>query len=62
MAGVVHDVLGGIDTVAGMVAAFADEERCRRLLEAMVWPHGRLCPACGCRDSIALAGRDLGPG
>jgi hypothetical protein len=43
-----------------MVAAFGDEERCRRLLEAMIWPRGRLCPRCGCRDSIALAGRDVG--
>lgn len=60
MAGVFCDVLAGIDTVADMVAAFADEECCRRLLEAMVWPRGRLCPACGCRDSIALAGRDAG--
>jgi hypothetical protein len=43
-----------------MVPAFADEQRCRRLLEAMVWPRGRICPACGCKDSTALAGRDVG--
>jgi ISXO2-like transposase domain/Transposase zinc-ribbon domain len=55
-----REVLAGITTVRDMVTAFADEERCRRLLEAMVWPRGRICPACGCRDSTALAGRDVG--
>jgi transposase-like protein len=52
--------LSGIRTVEDMVDGFADEERCRRLLEAMVWPTGRVCPACGYRHSIALAGRDMG--
>ena len=56
----VRDVLTGITTVTEMVAAFRDEERCRRLLEAMIWPRGRICPACGCRSSTALAGRDAG--
>ena len=60
MAGGIHEVLASIATVGDMVAAFQDEERCRRLLEAMIWPRGRLCPACGCRDSTALAGRDVG--
>ena len=60
MAGSVREILGEIATVSDMVAAFRDEERCRRLLEAMVWPRGRLCPACGCRDSTALGGRDVG--
>jgi hypothetical protein len=53
----VRDVLA---TVTGMVAAFRDEEGCRRPLEAMIWPRGRICPVCGCRDSTALAGRDVG--
>jgi ISXO2-like transposase domain/Transposase zinc-ribbon domain len=57
---VVRNLLSGITTVSDMTAAFEDEERCRRLLEAMVWPRGRLCPACGCRQSVALAGRDVG--
>src|SRR5919112_5279156 len=52
--------LAEIKTVAEMIEAFRDEEACRRLLEALVWPSGRLCPACGCRRSIALAGRDVG--
>src|SRR5690349_23775533 len=52
--------LAEIRTVADMTEAFRDEERCRRLLEAMVWPEGRICPGCGCRRSIALAGRELG--
>jgi len=60
MAGAVREILGEIATVSDMVAAFRDEGRCRRLLEAMVWPRGRLCPACGCRDSTALGGRDVG--
>jgi transposase-like protein len=53
-------VLTGITTVIEMVGAFQDEERCRRLLEQMVWPMGRICPRCGCKDSTALAGRDVG--
>ena len=52
--------LSGIQTVEDMVVAFNDEGRCRRLLETMVWPAGRICPACGYRHSIALAGRDSG--
>ena len=60
MVGVAREALLGIRTVAEMIEAFDDEERCRRLLEAMVWPHGRVCPACGYKRSIALAGRDMG--
>ena len=52
--------LAGIRTVAEMIDAFRDEEHCRRLLEAMVWPGGRICPACGCRRSTAMAGREDG--
>src|ERR1700731_4490806 len=55
-----REVLAGIRTVDQMVAAFQDEERCRQLLEAMVWPRGRLWPKCGYKNSIALAGRDVG--
>lgn len=53
-------ILSKITTVAEMVEAFSDEDRCRRLLEAMVWPHGRVCPACGYRRSTSIAGRDVG--
>src|SRR5271170_4576936 len=60
MPGAVREVLLGIRTIAEMVEAFRDEEGCRRLLEAMVWPNGRVCPACGYKRSIALAGRDMG--
>jgi ISXO2-like transposase domain/Transposase zinc-ribbon domain len=60
MIGGVRGVLAGIATVSDMVTAFADEGRCRQLLEAMIWPRGRLCPSCGCRDSTAVAGRDVG--
>ncbi len=60
MTGSIGDVLAGIATVSDMVAAFEDENGCRRLLEALIWPRGRLCPACGYRRSTALAGRDVG--
>ena len=60
MSGAVGEVLLRIRTVAEMVEAFADEARCRRLVEALVWPDGRVCPACGYKRSIALAGRDMG--
>lgn len=52
--------LSNIRTVEEMIVAFRDEEHCRRLLETMVWPEGRICPACGYKRSIALAGRDTG--
>lgn len=55
-----HDALTKISTVSGMVEAFGDEDRCRQIVEAMVWPRGRVCPACGFRQSTALAGRDEG--
>jgi hypothetical protein len=60
MASGVREILAGITTVGDMIAAFDDEDRCRRLLEAMVWPRGRICPACGYRQSTVLAGRDVG--
>jgi Transposase zinc-ribbon domain len=47
--------LSNIRTVEEMIVAFRDEEHCRRLLEGMVWPDGRICPACGYKRSIALA-------
>ena len=56
----VLEELTAIRTVAEMTEAFRDEARRRRLVEAMVWPNGRLCPACGSRRSITLAGRDTG--
>lgn len=52
--------LSNIRTVEEMIVAFRDEEHCRRLLESMVWPDGRICPECGCKRSIALAGGDTG--
>lgn len=54
------ETLSGIRTVEEMVTAFRDEEHCRRLLEGMVWPEGRICPSCGYKRSIAIAGRDVG--
>ncbi|ANY82164.1 transposase (plasmid) [Microvirga ossetica] len=40
-----------------MIRVFQDEDHCRYLLEAMAWPKGRICAACGYRGSIALMGR-----
>ena len=60
MTGSIGDVLAGIAMVSDMVAAFEDENGCRRLLEALIWPRSRLCPACGYRRSTTLAGCDLG--
>ncbi|MBQ0819465.1 IS1595 family transposase [Microvirga sp. HBU67558] len=56
----VREVLSRITTVPDMISAFHNESHCRRLLEAMVWPNGRVCPACGYRHSIALMGRENG--
>ena len=56
----VGEILSGVTTVSDMIRAFQDEDHCRRLLEAMVWPNGRICPACGFRRSIALMGRENG--
>jgi hypothetical protein len=60
MASGVREIPAGIATVGDMIEAFQDEDRCRRLLEAMVWPRGRMRPACGYRRSTVLAGRDVG--
>ncbi|SCB29754.1 Transposase zinc-ribbon domain-containing protein [Rhizobium hainanense] len=51
--------LSNLRTAEDMIAAFRDEEHCCRLLEGMVWPNGRICPACGYKHSIAIAGRDV---
>jgi len=53
-------LLSRITTVCEMTQAFCDEDRCRRLVEAMVWPRGRICPACGYRRSTSIPGRDWG--
>jgi hypothetical protein len=55
-----RSVLSKIETVSDMVSVFRNEEQCRHLLEQMVWPRSRVCPVCGLRESIALAGRDTG--
>lgn len=56
----VQETLGRITTIAEMMEAFSDKDRCRRLMEELVWPHGRICPACGYRRSASIAGRDRG--
>ncbi len=33
--------LAKVETVDDMVTAFSDEDRCRRIFEALIWPDGR---------------------
>jgi hypothetical protein len=40
-------LLSRIRALADPVTVFSDDDRCRRLLEAMVWPRGRLCARSG---------------
>lgn len=35
---------------------FSGESACRKYLEQVVWPHGRVCPHCGCLKSWLLSG------
>jgi hypothetical protein len=56
----VGEILSRVTTVSDMIRAFQDEDHCRRLLEAMVWRNGRICPACGYRHSVALMYRENG--
>jgi hypothetical protein len=56
----VRSFLAEIETVEDMVSAFSDEVRCRKLLESMVWPRGRACPACGFKRSTVLTSRLYG--
>lgn len=60
MSKAVRAMLTAIQTVDEMVVAFGDERQCRRVLEALVWPNGRICPACGYKKTIPIAGRDMG--
>ena len=39
----VGEILSRVTTVSDMIQVFKDEDHCRRLLEAMVWPNGRIC-------------------
>jgi hypothetical protein len=50
----VGEILRRITTVSDMIRAFQDEDHCCHLLGALVWPKGRICPACCYRRSIAL--------
>ena len=35
---------------------FPNEGRCRKYLEKVIWPSGRVCPHCGCLKSWSLKG------
>lgn len=41
---------------------FPNEGACRKYLEKVVWPHGRVCPHCGCLKSWSLSGTSAWPG
>jgi transposase-like protein len=45
-----------------MSAAFADEDRCRDVLEALVWPKGAVCPFCSSRNCRRRGGKDYPKG
>mgnify|MGYP002398250121 CR=1 FL=1 len=36
---------------------FSGEVACRKYLEKVIWPHGRVCPHCGCvKVMVAVRG------
>jgi hypothetical protein len=41
MSEAVRVVLSGIKPIDDMNVAFGNEQQCRRLFEAMIWPNGR---------------------
>jgi len=41
---------------------FPDEGACRKYLEKVVWPSGRVCPHCGCLESWRIKGDSARPG
>ena len=54
--------LGELRTLDEMTAAFADEDRCRDVLEALVWPNGAVCPFCSGRNGRRRGGKDHAKG
>src|SRR5689334_10588218 len=54
--------LGELRTLDAMTAAFADEDRCRDALEALVWPYGAVCPFCGSSNGRRRGGKDYAKG
>jgi hypothetical protein len=60
MSDIARCVLSEIKTLDDMIVAFGNEQHCRSLLEEMIWPNGRICPACGYKYSVKIAGRDMG--
>lgn len=54
--------LGELRTLDAMTAAFADEDRCRDVLEALVWPDGAVCPFCSGRNCRRRGGQDYAKG
>ena len=41
---------------------FPDEGACRKYLEKVIWPSGRVCPHCGCLESWRIKGDSARPG
>jgi hypothetical protein len=56
----VGELLARITTVSDLVGAFQDEDHCPHLLEALVWPSGRVCPVCSYRRTFSLTVRENG--
>ena len=50
----------GVRTVRDMAEAFSGEEKCRAILESMVWPDGPTCPKCASKGVSALRDREMG--
>jgi transposase-like protein len=43
--------------------AFTDEDEARKVIEAVRWPNGAICPHCGLSDFVkVLGGKSMGPG
>jgi transposase-like protein len=41
---------------------FPDDAACRKYLEKVIWPSGRVCPHCGCLQSWRITGETTRPG
>lgn len=41
---------------------FSDEDACRRYLEKVIWPSGRVCPHCGSLEAWQIKGKSARPG
>src|SRR4029077_3508595 len=48
---------------ACLAAAFTNEDKARKVIEASRWPNGATCPHCGFSETVSkLGGKSMGPG